>query len=159
MVARYILASLQDLERHLQRSLPRLQGDWVSGKRKYERFFASVIDATWQEARYWDCIWQGIHLELKLGSVWLDLVRYSEYLFKIKTETNTEVVTLSMRYRQQRITDIYAVTTEKLIKTLNLTKQAAKDLIRIQGEVPRSLNAQASLTEKDISKIAEFHVH
>jgi len=156
---RNILINLQNLRKHLQQSLPLLQGDWVSGKRKYESFFASAIGATFQEGRYWDCIWQGMHLELKMGNIWLDLVRYSEYLLKRTSESHIKVVTLFMRYRQQRVTDIYAVSTENLIRALNLSTQTAEDLLRIRDEVPRSLNAQASLTENDIRKIAEFHVH
>ena len=153
------MANLQDLEKHLQRSLPLLRGDWVSGKRKYESFFASAIGATFQEGRYWDCIWQGIYLELKLGNIWLDLVRYSEYLLKRTSESHVTVVTLFMRYKQQRIIDIYAVSTESLIRALNLATRSAEDLLRIKDEVPRSLNAQASLAESDIRKIAEFHVY
>ena len=153
------MANLPDLKEHLQRSLPLLWGDWVSGKRKYESFFASAIGATFKEGRYWDCIWQGIYLELKMGNIWLDLVRYSEYLLKRTPESHVTVVTLFMRYKQQRITDIYAVSTENLIRALNLSTQTAEDLLRIRDEVPRSLNAQASLTERDIRKIAAFHVH
>ncbi len=153
------MANLQDLKKHLQRSLPLLRGDWVSGKRKYESFFASAIGATFQEGRYWDCIWQGIHLELKMGNIWLDLVRYSEYMLERTSESHIPVVTLFMRYKQQRITDIYAVSTDSLIRVLNLSTRIAKDLLRIKDEVPRSLNAQASLTENDIRKIAEFHVY
>ena len=153
------MANLQDLKDHLQQSLPLLVGDWVSGKRKYESFFASAIGATFQEGRYWDCIWQGIYLELKMGNVWLDLVRYSEYLLKRTPESYIPVITLFMRYKEQQVTDIYAVSTEKLIRALNLSTQTAEDLLRISDEVPRSLNAQASLTENDVRKIAEFHVY
>ncbi len=153
------MANLQDLKEHLKQSFPLLTGDWVSGKRKYESFFASAIGATFREGRYWDCIWQGIHLELKMGNIWLDLVRYSEYVLKRTPESHVPVVTLFMRYKQQRITDIYAVHTDNLIKTLNLSTRTAEDLLRIKDEVPRSLNAQASLTENDVRKIAEFHVY
>jgi len=153
------LANLQDLKEHLKQSLPILRGDLVSGKRKYESFFASAIGATFQEGRYWDCIWQGIRLELKMGNIWLDLVRYSEYVLKRTPESYIPVVTLFMRYKQQRITDIYAVSTDSLIRALNLSIRTAKDLLRIKDEVPRSLNAQVSLTENDVRKIAEFHVH
>lgn len=153
------MANLQDLKKHLQQSLPLLQGDWVSGKRKYESFFASAIGAKFQEGRYWDCIWRGIYIELKMGNIWLDLVRYSECLLKRTPESCIEVITLFMRYREQRITDIYAVNTENLIRTLNLSTRTAEDLLRIRDEMPRSLNAQASLTEKDVRNIAEFHVY
>ena len=159
MGGRRILANLQDLKEHLEESFPLMWGDWVSGKRKYESFCASVIGATFQEGRYRDCIWQGIHLELKMGNVWLDLVRYSEYVLKWTPESHIPVVTLFMRYEQQRITDIYAVHTDNIVKALNLLPRTAEDLLRIKDEVPRSLNAQASLTEKDVRKIAEFHIY
>ena len=94
-----------------------------------------------------------------MGNIWLDLVRYSEYVLKRTPESYIPVVTLFMRYKQQRITDIYAVHTDSLIKALNLSTQTADDLLRIKDEVPRSLNAQASLTESDVRKIAEFHVY
>jgi hypothetical protein len=151
--------NLQDLKEHLQKSLPLLQGHWVSGKKKHEPFFASTIGAKLHEGRYWDCIWQEIHLELKMGNIWLDLVRYSEYLLKKTPESHINVITLFMRYRQQKITDIYAVNTERLLDVLNLSTQTAEDLPRIKNEVPRSLNAQASLTVRDIYNVAEFHVH
>lgn len=156
------MANLQDLKEHLQRSLPLLRGDWVSGRGKYERSFADAIGATLEETRYWDCIWQGIHLELKMGGAphaWLDLVRYSECLLGRVPESHVPVVTLFMRCRERQITDIYSVTTENLLGALRLSTRTAKALLRIKGEVPRTLNAQARLTHNDIREIAKFHVH
>lgn len=129
-----IVPSMRELKKHLQKSLPLLQGEWVSGRRKYERHFASAIGAIFKEGRYWDCVWKGMHLELKMGNVWLDLVRYSEYLLKRTPESNIPVVTLLMRYKEGRITDIYAVTTEKLIKALNLSARTAEDLLRTKAK-------------------------
>ena len=153
------MTNLRELKEHLQQSLPLLRGDWVSGKRKYEDSFASVIGADHRKGRYWDCIWKGMYLELKMGNIWLDLVRYSEHLLKSTPESRIEVVTLFMRYKQRRITDIYAVNMENLLGTINLSIRSAESVIRIRDEVPRSLNAQASLAYSDIRKIAEFHVY
>lgn len=155
------MANLQDLREHLQRLLPLLQGDWVSGRGRYEKSFASAIGATLQGTRYWDCIWRGIPLELKLGQsvAWLDLVRYSECLLERAPETDVPVVTLFMRYRGERITDVYAVRTENLLRALGLTAERAEDVLRIRNGLPRTLNAQAMLTHKDIREVAEFHVH
>ena len=152
------MADLQELKEHLQKALPSLKGEWILGGRGYERYFAPAIGATIQEGRYWDCIWRGIYLELKKGNIWLDLVRYSECLLEKTPESSIEVLTLFIRYREQQVTDIYAVTTKKILKVLNLSPQTAKDLLRIRDEVPRSFNAQASLEESDVRKIAEFHV-
>lgn len=155
---RSLTADLQKLKKHLQRILPFLRGEWVSGKRRYERPFASKIGATLEDGRYWDCVWRGIHLELKMGNIWLDLVRYSECLLKRSPESRIPVITLFMRYRKQRITDIYAVTTENTIKALNLSPRDAENILQINDKVPRTLNAQANLTVNDIRKIAEFHI-
>jgi hypothetical protein len=76
-----------------------------------------------------------------MGNIWLDLVRYSEYLLKKTPESHIIVITLFMRYRQQKITDIYAVSTERLISALNLSTRTAEDLLRIRDEVPRRLRA------------------
>ena len=126
------MSKLQNLKEHLQRLLPSLRGDWVSEKSRYEPFFALAIGATFQEGRYWDCIYQGIYLELKMGNIWLDLVRYSEYLLKRTPESHVIVTTLFMRYKEQKITDIYAVGTESIIKALNLSTRTAEDLLRIK---------------------------
>jgi hypothetical protein len=151
------METLHQLENQLKSLLPLLEGEWVVRRSGYEADFAEAIGAELQKCRAWDCIWQGIRIELKKGGIWLDLVRYSEYLLQPSPES--EVITLFMRYREQRITDIYAVTTAKLIKRLNLSDTSARDLLRISREVPRQLNAQASLTIKDIREIAEFHIH
>ncbi len=153
------MATWMELEEHLQRSLPLLRGQWVSGKQKYESNFASTIGASIQEGRYWDCIWRGIYLELKMGNIWLDLVRYGEYMLNRTADSQRQVFTLFMRYHDQRITDLYGVTTENIIKILNLSVETAEFLLKLKEKVPRSLNAQASLTESDVRQIAEFHVH
>ncbi len=153
------MASLLDLKEHLDRSFLSLRGEWVSGKQKYEAHFASAIGATIQRSRYWDCVWQEIYLELKMGNIWLDLIRYSECLLKKTPESQIQVITLFMKYRAECVTDIYGVTTDKIIKVLNLNFEMAESLLKINEQVPRSLNAQANLTERDVQHIAEFHIY
>ncbi len=93
-----------------------------------------------------------------MGSIWLDLVRYSEYMLKRTPEGQVPVTTLFMLYKHNAITHIFAARTERIIEALKLSPHTAEDLLRINEELPRAFNAQARLTAKDISKFAEFHV-
>jgi hypothetical protein len=147
--------SLRD---HLRACLPRLKGAWVSGRSKYEGPFAQAIDAKLETGRYWDCVWQGLHLELKKGNIWLDLVRYSEYVLKRTADVQVPVLTVFMLYRGDTITDLIGATTDRIVSELRLSERSSADLLRIAGEVPRALNAQASLSWRDVMRIGQFHV-
>lgn len=149
---------LDALEVHLRDVLPQLSGPWVMGRGRYEAPFAQIIGATLAPHRYWDCIWNDLYLELKLGNIWLDLVRYSEKLLQVNDGARRPVITLFLQYREARITEIYAVEDQQLLKALQLTKESAQDLLRIHREVPRSLNAQASLAPADVEAIATFTI-
>jgi len=93
-----------------------------------------------------------------MGNIWLDLVRYSEYFLKMVPEADIEIVTLFMKYSDKRVTDIYAVTTDRLLGVLRLDVAAAESILRLRDQVPRSLNAQAALAESDVRRIASFHI-
>jgi hypothetical protein len=152
------MTETDSLRDHLKACLPRLKGAWVSGRSKYEAPFAHAIEADLETGRYWDCVWQGLHLELKKGNIWLDLVRYSEYVLKTTPESQVPVVTVFMLYKDETITDLIGTTTDAIVRELRLSERSAADLLRIATEVPRALNAQASLSPKDVMRIAKFHV-
>lgn len=147
-------------------NLPKMEGEWVSAKNNYEKAFSDVIGATAEISvkykRYWDCIWNGVHIELKKGKVWLDLVRYSEYLLRIPPHDKLEVITLflirdkSYKTNPAKIVRIYGCTTNRIVEALHLDEFSAQQIIRVNDSVPRSLNAQASLQEVDIQKVALF---
>jgi len=110
---------------------------------------------------YWDAIWNEQYIEFKKGnSIWLDLVRYSEILLKSNDDASKETITLFFIPNKLRdtIEEIICVKTKDLIKFINLNQDGAKQLITLNDKVPRSLNAQASLTKKDIRGIATFIV-
>jgi len=152
--------AFENLKNHLDKVKKKLVGEWVKTA-KYEEGFASAIGAKTEKSRYWDCVWQNVHLELKKsksGLFWLDLVRYSEYLLKKNSDSQEPVITLFMIYHDQVITDIFATTTDTIIQKINLLENSAKDLLRINKEVLRSLNAQACLTKADTEDIATFRI-
>ena len=59
---------------------------------------------------------------------------------------------------REAIVEIQALTTEAIIALLGLHKSDAHDLTALKDRVPRSLNAQASLTVKDIRSACIFRV-
>ena len=100
-------------------------------------------------------------MEFKKGrSIWLDLVRYSEILLSITPEAQTETITLFFlptAYKNS-IEEIVVVETKRLIEKMNLTDEIAHRLLELNEQVPRSLNAQASLTVNDIKMISDIIV-
>jgi hypothetical protein len=75
-------------------------------------------------------------------------------------ESSKETITLFFIPNKSKdvIEEIICVNTKDLINFINLNEDSAKQLIELNEKVPRSLNAQASLTKKDIRTIATFIV-
>ena len=110
-------------------------------------------------SRYCDAEWNGLFLEFKKGrSVWLDLVRYSEILLKVGEEASQETITIFFipNKRRTEIEEIIVVDTKILIEKLRLNAEIAERLIKLNKVVPRSLNAQASMTLNDIRGISKW---
>lgn len=111
--------------------------------------------------RYWDAVWNQHLIEFKKGrSIWLDLVRYSEIALKESDESGRKTVSLFFipNNERSRIEEIVCVETEALIRAVRLSKQQAESLVEMKVSVPRSLNAQASLTVNDVKAISAFLV-
>ena len=151
----------EDLQNHLQRNFAKLQGDWVKQNSAYEAAICNVLTMELSASRYWDAKWQEYLIEFKKGtSIWLDLVRYSDVLLNLYPSANKEVLSLFFvpdKLRTQ-IIEIVCVDSASLVKTIGLTGEHAEMLLTIKTKVPRSLNAQASLTLKDIRQIQIFSV-
>jgi hypothetical protein len=114
-----------------------------------------------EESRYYDASWESYFIEFKKGkSIWLDLVRYSEMVLKTTSESSKETITLFFPHNSNwtRIEHIIGVPTRKIIEKMNLNADRAKIILELRERVPRSLNAQASLTLSDVKKMAEFVV-
>ncbi len=162
---------LENLKTHLSSCASNFTGKtWIDGRTKYDLEFAKAIKGEVEtdkvKSRYWDCKWSDYFIELKLGKVgaWFNLVRYSE-IFLNEHPIKDEVVTLCIKYDYDKdqklgnIITIYFLETSKLIKKLGLNKQKSKQLLKIKEKCPRDFNAQASLTYRDISKIATTYLN
>ena len=152
---------LGDLKQHLQAHLSRLEGDWVQSNSGYENDICRVLGMQPEKGRHWDAAWKGHCIEFKKGrSIWLDLVRYSEALLKVNDDARRETICLFFvpNKERSRIEEVICVKSNALIEAVGLTQPQAKSLLQIMEAVPRSLNAQASLTVKDVKRIKAFSV-
>lgn len=149
---------LADLKLHLTTLLASLHGPWVNRNSGYEHELCSALQfAAEPKRRYWDASWNGYLLEFKKGtSIWLDLVRYSEIHLKVSEDASRETLTLFFIPKQTAIGRVICVRTCNLVAKLGLDDKAARFLIALKDQVPRSLNAQASLTVSDVVAISTF---
>lgn len=138
-------------------SLPAtITGSWVKLNSSYEKGLCGVLGWQAHSNRYFDATFQSIKIEIKKGrSIWLDLVRYSELILGIG-EPNTITAFFIPSRKRDKIDALYLVDTIDLIKILDINKEVAEALISLQKRVPRSLNVQASLTVKDVARIAFY---
>jgi hypothetical protein len=150
------------LEDHLRAVLPFLCGPWVKLKNGYERALADSLGMDFSASRYWDARWNTLFLEFKKGrSIWLDLVRYSEALIGLNKDAlmKTETLFFLPDPKAECIEEIVCVESAALITFLGLTdEEVARNILAIKDRVPRSLNAQARVTWKDIRGIQSFGV-
>lgn len=152
---------IKQLEQHLKNKKDYLIGEWIKNNSSYDGYICDILDMQEDTARYWDAIWNSQQIEFKKGnSIWLDLVRYSEILLQSNADASKDTLTLFFipNKTKDKIEEIICVITKKLIEYIKLDREKAEQLILLNENVPRSLNAQASLTKKDIKSIATFIV-
>jgi hypothetical protein len=133
----------------------------VQKKSAYEADICRALLMQKEAGRYWDARWNEYRLEFKKGtSIWLDLVRYSEVLLRLNENACREVFSLFFipDKSKEQISEIICVESCVIIEHLNLSEQYAKMLIQLNDRVPRSLNAQASLTVNDLKRLEKFSV-
>ena len=107
--------------------------------------------------RNYDATWGPYFIEFKKGkSVWLDLVRYSETLLKTNEDSMKETVTAFFvpSKDKMKIEEIILVETSSIVNALSLDKETAEIISSLNDKLPRSLNAQASLTLGDLRNIS-----
>jgi hypothetical protein len=151
----------EDLQQALTLRLPRLNGAWVSRNAAYEPDLCRLLGMTQTKSRYWDATWRDYLIEFKKGrSIWLDLVRYSEILTKKYPDAARKTICLFFipTTERRRIRQVICVETESILSKLSLSQGHAEALLEFHKTVPRSLNAQASLTLSDVRAIACFIV-
>lgn len=150
------------LEEHINSVISNLHGAWVKVKSNYELELCNRLGMKCEQSRYWDASWNGCLLEFKKGkSIWLDLVRYSEIRLKQNdlAVMRTETLFFLPDNNGERIIEVACVDSAKLMDFLGLSDDsAAKSILAINDKVPRSLNAQASVTWADIRKLQKFNI-
>ena len=155
---------IKKLEQYLQSTIHLLLGDFVRRNAGYEGMICNILEEfTEIRSRYWDAYWaeEDLYIEFKKGrSIWLDLVRYSEIKNRINENASIETVTLFFipDANRELITEILGIKTSRLIENLNISFKDAKFIQELNERVPRSLNAQASLTVNDIREICDFDI-
>lgn len=150
---------MEELYTYLQSRIHNLAGEWISKQSSYEKDMCTLLGFTYSSSRYWDCEYNGLHIEIKKGrSIWLDEVRYCEILLQTNEACKTHTVTMFIipSADKRSIQTIYLVDTKKLISFMKLTEEWAKILLCRHKEVTRSLNCQQSMTLLDVRKIADY---
>lgn len=150
---------MKDLITHLERSINYLEGEWIKKNSSYDKYICELLNMTEDTCRYWDAIWNSYFIEFKKGkSIWLDLVRFSEEILQINDSAKKETITLFFipNKTKDKINKIIGLKTLKLIEKLKLDNNKANFIIQLNSNLPRSFNAQASLTLKDVLSLSDF---
>ena len=149
------------LREHLHTLKADLKGYWILDYSPYKENICNILKMRRRKTGYWDAEWEGLFLEFEKGrNIRLDLLRYSKAL--LKQDPDSSVSTLTAFFiptqRRERIEKIIVVDTRRLIKKLDLTEDVAKGLIALNKRIAGKLNAQASLTLKDLKEISLWTV-
>ena len=159
------------LEQYLGNKIDNLSGEWVRKNCNYESDICRILGMNKETVRYWDATWDNLYIEFKKGrSIWLDLVRYSEVLMRINEDASKKTISLFFIHNvdkdkdrhRTKIVKIIAVDTSKIIGKLNLDNEQAIALTELHKKLrensKKTLNAQVSMTVKQIEEIADFIV-
>jgi len=156
------MTKYQELEGHLKDHIDGCHGEWVGKKSGYEAGLCSVLGLTLSKNRYEDATWRACSIELKKGKgIWLDLVRYAELLENSELGREASITLFCIPANDKRVLsigEILGVPTATLLGHLNLRPEHVRLLRELRAHLPRSLNAQASLTVSDVRALAMFQV-
>jgi len=154
-----MIYKIEELKKILEKYKQSLYWDFVKNNSSYDWYICNILwidEDTW---RYWDAQFDWLKIEFKKWkSIWLDLIRYSEIYLWVNEDSREKTITLFFIRDKDRnkIIEIIWIETEKIIKKLWLDEEKSNILIKLNQDMPRSLNAQASLTVKDIRLFADF---
>ena len=149
------------LREHLHTLKADLKGYWILDYSPYKENLCHILKMRCRKSGYWDAEWEGLFLEFEKGrNIRLDLLRYSKALLKLDPDASVSTLTAFFipTQRRERIEKIIVVDTRRLIKKLDLTEEVAKGLIALNKRIAGKLNAQASLTLKDLKEISLWTV-
>ncbi len=150
---------IEKLKQVLKNKKKELYWDFIKNNSSYDWDICIILWIEEDTGRYWDAQFNWLKVEFKKWkSIWLDLIRYSEIYLWINENAKEKTLTLFFIPNKERtqIVEIIWINTNKIIEKLWLDNEKANILIKLNKEMPRSLNAQASLTVKDIKKFADF---
>jgi hypothetical protein len=151
----------EQLREHLNTRKQDLKGYWILDGSAYEEDICDILKMQCRKSRYWDAEWGGLFLEFEKGrNISLDLVRYSEAVLKLDPDASVSTLTAFFvpTQRREKIEEIIVVDTKALIKKLDLTEDIARGLVALSKRIQRQLNAQASLSLKDVREISLWTV-
>ena len=149
------------LREHLHTRKADLKGYWILDYSPYKKNVCSILKMRHRKSGYWDAEWEGLFLEFEKGrNIRLDLLRYSEALLKLDPDKSVSTLTAFFvpTQRRERIEEIIVVDTRRLLRKLDLTEDFAKGLIALNKRTAGKLNAEASLTLKDVKEISLWTV-
>lgn len=153
-----------ELKDHIERRkywLDGEDGEWLNINKGYETYICAKLDLNLDDTRYWDATWEDYFLEFKKGkSIWFNLVIYSEIQLKVNDDAQKETLTLFFipNNGKKHIEKIICLETGRLIRKFQLDDDLAKTILSLNERVPRSLNAQANLTVRDVEEMSNFIV-
>lgn len=145
----------QHIVNAISKKINNMQGDYVVKMNSYEKDFCSLMNWECVDHRYYDCIANGMCIEMKKGTgmMWFDMVRYSEIFLKKGTQ-NTLTLFIQYDKNKKRVNEIYVIDTKKIIEFLQIDKETAEFAIKAYKKQKRGLNMQASMSKKDMRLIA-----
>jgi len=151
----------EKLREHLHTFKADLKGYWILDYSPYKENVCRILKMRCRKSGYWDAEWEGLFLEFEKGrSIRLDLIRYSRALLKLEPDSSLSALTAFFipTQRRERIEQIIVVDTRRLLRKLNLKEDIAKGLIALNKRIDGKLNAQASLSLKDVKEISLWTV-
>jgi len=149
------------LREHLHTSKSDLKGHWILDYSPYKKNVCNILKMRHRKTGYWDAEWEGLFLEFEKGrNIRIDLLKYSKALMKLDPDSSVSALTAFFipTQRRERIEQIIVVDTRRLLKKLDLTEDIAKGLITLNERTAGKLNAQTSLTLKDLKEISLWTV-
>ena len=155
---------MNNLHIHLQTTINKLKGPWISKNSGYEKEACLNLGFNCETKRYWDCEYDGSYIEIKKGkSIWLDEVRYCEIFMSDNIDNDeckkkTITMFLIPTKDKKKVEKIYIIDTQKLIDFMKIDKVWAERLLSRHKQTKRGVNCQQRMTIKDLRLIADYTI-
>ena len=146
-----------DMLSTLAGGIAKLQGEFVVPKNNYEGPFCEALGWSVATTRYYDATFDGCLIEMKKGQsgMFFDMVRYSE-IYLGEGAQGTWTVFFRYNKPQKKVTEVYVIDTRRILSFLRLDRKKAETCIRLRKDQARGLVMQASMTRKDMARMADY---